>query len=69
MVMNTITQANPAWIERSDFIEILSDEFTGEKGFGAYAYLTFQEIEHLYSSFLNNTVPARAFIRVFVRNY
>lgn len=67
--MTAIAQNNPARIERSDFIEILSDEFTGEKGFGAYAYLTFQEIEHLYNLFLNNSVPARLFIRLFVRNY
>lgn len=66
--MNAITQTNPT-IGRSDFIEILSDEFTGAKGFGVFAYLSFRDIDNLYNLFLANSVSARAFIRGFVRNF
>ena len=67
--MSTITNSNSASIARSDFIEILSDEFTGRKGFGVYAFLSCRDIENLYTNFLVTTMPARIFIRIFVRNF
>ena len=67
--MNTFTNTQTPNINIADFIDILSDEFTGIKGFGVYAFLSFRDIENLYSIFLVKKVPARTFSRIFVKNF
>jgi len=67
--MKTSTQTKSLIVERTDFIEILSAEFTCAKGFGVYAFLSFNDIENLYNRFLGDTVPATVFVRVFVKRY
>lgn len=65
--MNIQTQISS--LERTDFIEILSAEFTCAKGFGVYAFLSCNDIEKLYHRFLGDTVPATVFVRVFVKKF
>ena len=67
--MITFTNTPISSINIAEFIDILSDEFTGIKGFGVYAFLSFRDIENLYSIFLVNKMPARAISRTFVKNY
>ncbi len=67
--MNTIAQPNTSIIEKADFIDILSGEFTVTKGFGVYAFLSFRDIENLYNDFQHKTVPAKVFIKFFVRHF
>ncbi len=67
--MNTSTQPNSNPITKSDFIDLLSGEFTGKKGFGVYAFLSFKDIENLYDNFLGDNMSARVFIKVYVRNF
>ncbi len=67
--MNTITHNPSSIAERANFIDILSDEFTGKKGFGVYAFLSVNDIENLYRHFLGKHMPARDFSRAFVRNF
>lgn len=67
--MNNPTQTDSLIIERTDFIEILSAEFTGAKGYGVYAFLSFNDIERLYHRFLGDTVPAAVFVRIFVKRF
>ena len=67
--MNAITQKNPSTLERSDFVDLLSGEFAATKGFGVYAFLSFKDIENLYNDFLDNSMPARVFIKIFLRNF
>ncbi len=69
MTMNTNTQPNANSITKSDFIDLLSGEFTGKKGFGVYAFLSFKDIENLYANFLGDSMPASVFIKVYVRNF
>lgn len=67
--MNAIASTQSTAIERADFIEILNDEFTVAQGFGTYAYLSYGDIDALYQQFLHNTKPARAYIRIFVKQF
>ncbi|TAL51601.1 MAG: hypothetical protein EPN89_03155 [Methylovulum sp.] len=67
--MNTSTPTTLPVVERTDFIEILSAEFTCAKGFGVYAFLSFNDIEKLYNRFLGDTVPATVFVRIFVKRF
>ncbi|MDO8845192.1 MAG: hypothetical protein Q7U98_19040 [Methylicorpusculum sp.] len=56
-------------VEWSDFIESLNAEFFSTKGYGVYAFLSFDHIKLLYDQLLGNPVPVKAFIKVFVRNF
>ena len=67
--MNTSTQTPSLSVERTDFTEILSAEFTCAKGFGVYAFLSCHDIETLYNRFLGDAVPATVFVRLFVKRY
>ncbi|MDO9105776.1 MAG: hypothetical protein Q7U57_12555 [Methylovulum sp.] len=56
-------------IEKTDFTEILSAEFTCAKGFGVYAFMSHNDIEALYHRFLGDTVSATLFVRIFVKRF
>lgn len=67
--MNTSTPSYSVRVERADFIEILTAEFTCAKGFGVYAFLAYSDIEALYNRFLGESVPATVFVRLFVKRF
>lgn len=67
--MNTTSIQRLGTVEKTDFIEILSAEFTCAKGFGVYAFLTWSDIERLYHRFLNETIPATVFVRLYVKRF
>ena len=63
-VMNTLKST----MERAEFIDLLSAEFTHTKGFGVYAFLSFNEIESAYHRFLNSPERPSVFVRLFVKS-
>jgi hypothetical protein len=65
--MNTIYQPLNH-LEQTEFADLLSGEFLINKGFGVYAFLTYEEIEDLYLQFLNKAVSAKTFVKNFVRS-
>ena len=65
--MNTSTQ--PLIIERGDFIELLTAEFTCAKGFGVYAFLSYNDIDALYHRFLRESIAPTVFVRLFVKRF
>lgn len=67
--MNTSMKTQSLILERTDFIELLSAEFSFAKGVGVYAFLSFSDIEKLYNQFLGDTVPVTIFVRVFVKRF
>lgn len=69
LIMNTVAQTNPSMIEKAEFVDILSGEFTVSKGFGVYAFLSFRDIDDLYNDFQHKAVSAKVFIKFFVRNF
>ena len=67
--MKTVTHPHPAGLERADFIDLLSAEFTYAKGFGVYAYLTYHDIDTAYHRFLGDGLPPTVFVRLFVKRF
>lgn len=67
--MSMSMKAQSLILERTDFIELLSAEFSSAKGVGVYAFLSFSDIEKLYNQFLGDTMPASVFIRIFVKRF
>jgi len=69
MVMKMTTLNNNANItqSRAIFIDTLSDESTVFTGYGIYAHISPILIEKLFNDFSNQSLPARAFAKKFVR--
>lgn len=67
--MNSTTLIHADGMGRSDFIELLSAEFTCAKGYGVHAFLSYHDIDTLYHVFLDGEAPATAFVRQFVRRF
>lgn len=51
------------------FIEILSDEFTEQTGFGMYAHITPSDASQAYQQYQQRNQPMRVFVREYVRHY
>ncbi len=65
--MNKSSQ--PAIIDKESFIALLSAEFTSARGYGAYAFLNYNDIEALYHNFLDETVSPTIYVRIFVKRF
>ncbi len=63
------TSLHRAGIDQESFIELLSAEFTSARGYGAYAFLSYNDIEKLYHHFLDDTVSPTIFVRIFVKRF
>lgn len=62
--MNTLKTT----MDRAEFIELLSAEFTHTKGYGVYAFLSFSEIENAYHHYLNSPERPNVFVRLYVKS-
>lgn len=51
------------------FIEILSDEFTEQTGFGVYAHITPLDANKAYQQYQQLNEPMRLFVREYVRHH
>lgn len=67
--MNTLIQRQTSGLNRPKFIEILNDEFINRQGYGIFTFLTVPEIEALYNHIINNDIPAKLNIMLFVRSF
>jgi len=54
--------------QRIDFIALLHETFVIDKGFGAYAYLSVNEVMDLFEKFLDSHESAKSYIKKYVRS-
>ena len=66
--METSIEISELYNTRSTFIENLSGEFVAMTGHGVYVYLSPVEIDQLFSSFLNHSMPIRTIARQCIKN-
>jgi hypothetical protein len=59
-------QTDSAWWT---FMEVLSDEFIKQTGFGIYAYISPMDVHHIYHEFQQRQASIRSFAREYVRSY
>jgi len=54
--------------QRIDFITLLHETFVIDKGLGAYAYLSVNEVMDLFEKFRDSHEPAKSYIKKYVRS-
>ncbi|NOR81288.1 MAG: hypothetical protein GQ529_10745 [Methyloprofundus sp.] len=54
--------------KRIRFVEQLHEAFLISKGYGAFAYITINEVMNLFDQFLNSDESAELFIRRYVKS-